>query len=301
MREPQQPPIDINLKGKIVEHAFWMKKEGYAENTITRRIKLLTTLLKRGANLLDPESVKATIAQQQKWNMKTKEIGVETYSCFLKMLGGKWDPPKYRPTRTLPFIPTEQELNQLIAGCNKKTATFLQLLKETGARCGEAWMLKWIDFNFENRTVNITPEKGSDPRQLRISDSLIAMLNNLSKDKPEPFGFCHRHFTRTYRQQRKRIAAKLKNNRINAIHFHTLRHWKATMEYAKTKDILHVMKILGHRNIQSTLLYTQLINFESDEFHSATAKTIQEAQKLVEAGFEYICDFDDVKLFKKRK
>jgi hypothetical protein len=26
--------------------------------------------------------------------------------------------------------------------------------------------------------------------------------------------------------------------------------------------------------------------FESDEFHSATAKTVQEAQKLVEAGFE---------------
>jgi len=291
----------IDAKGKIVEHAFWMKKEGYAENTITRRIKLLTTLMKRGANLLDPESVKAAIAQQQKWNLKTKEIGVETYSCFLKMLGGKWEPPKYRPTRTLPFIPTEQELNQLIAGCNKKTATFLQLLKETGARCGEAWMLKWTDFNFENRTVNITPEKGSDPRQLRISDRLIAMLNNLSKEEPETFGFSHRHFARNYRQQRKRIAAKLKNNRINEIHFHTLRHWKATMEYAKTKDILHVMKMLGHKNIQNTLLYTQLINFESDDFHSATAQTVQEAQKLVEAGFEYVCDFADTKLFRKRK
>jgi hypothetical protein len=73
------------------------------------------------------------------------------------------------------------------------------------------------------------------------------------------------------------------------------------MEYAKTKDILHVMKMLGHKNIQNTLLYTQLVNFESDEFHSATAQTVQEAQKLVEAGFEYVCDFADVKLFRKRK
>ncbi len=73
------------------------------------------------------------------------------------------------------------------------------------------------------------------------------------------------------------------------------------MEYAKTKDILHVMKMLGHRNIQNTLLYTPLISFESDEFFSATAKTVQEAQKLVEAGFEYVCDFSDVKLFRKRK
>ena len=73
------------------------------------------------------------------------------------------------------------------------------------------------------------------------------------------------------------------------------------MEYAKTKDILHVMKMLGHRNIQNTLLYTQLVNFEMDDFHSATAKNVQEAQKLVEAGFEYVCDFGEVKLFRKRK
>jgi hypothetical protein len=58
---------------------------------------------------------------------------------------------------------------------------------------------------------------------------------------------------------------------------------ETTMEYAKTKDILHIMKALGHRNIQNTLLYTQLVNFKSDEFHSTTAKTVQEAQKLVEA------------------
>jgi hypothetical protein len=58
------------------------------------------------------------------------------------------------------------------------------------------------------------------------------------------------------------------------------------MEYARTKDILHVMKMLGYRSIQNTLLYTQLVNFENDEFHSTTAKTAAEGQKLVEAGFK---------------
>ena len=59
------------------------------------------------------------------------------------------------------------------------------------------------------------------------------------------------------------------------------------------------MKVLGHKNIP--LFYTQLISFESDEYHSATATTVQDAQKLVEAGFEYVCEFDDAKLFRKRK
>jgi len=288
-------------RGKIVEHAFWMQKEGYAESTITRRTRLLRTIANKGANLQDPESVKETIGKQQKWQTKTKEIAVETYSLFLKMQGKTWNPPRYQSARKLPFIPTEDEVNNLIAGCNKKTATFLQLLKETGMRCGEAAMLQWTDFDFQNKTVNITPEKGSEPRQLRMSTQLIAMLNSLPKEKAKPFEGSHRHFARHFRSQRKRIACKLKNERILKIHFHTLRHWKATMEYAKTKDIIHVMQMLGHKNIQNTLLYTQLISFQSDEFYSATAKTVQDAQKLIEAGFEYVCEFNDVKIFKKRK
>ena len=292
---------DPESRGKIIEHGFWMQKEGYAESTISRRIRLLGTLVNKGANLKDPDSVKETIAKQQNWTTKTKQIAVETYDCLIKSQGLSWKKPIYQAVKKLPFIPTEEELNNLIASCNRKTSTFLQLLKETGMRCGEAFMLYWTDFDFENKTVNITPEKGSDPRQLRISMRLILMLKSLPQDKTKPFECSQRHFTRAFRRQRKKIANKLKNDRILKIHFHTLRHWKATMEYAKTKDILHVMKMLGHRNIQNTLLYTQLISFESDQFHSATAKTVQDAQKLIEAGFEYVCEFNEVKIFKKRK
>ena len=100
---------------------------------------------------------------------------------------------------------------------------------------------------------------------------------------------------------RKRMSEKLQNPRIRRIHFHTLRHWKATREYHKTKDILHVMQMLGHRNIQTTLIYTQLVSFEGDEFHSAVAQTVEEARKLVEAGFEHVCTYNDTMLFRKRK
>jgi len=73
------------------------------------------------------------------------------------------------------------------------------------------------------------------------------------------------------------------------------------MEYHKTKDILHVMKLLGHKNIKNTLVYTQLIEFKDYEYVSKVAKNVEEAKPLVEAGFEYVCDFDDAKLFRKRK
>jgi len=73
------------------------------------------------------------------------------------------------------------------------------------------------------------------------------------------------------------------------------------MEYHKTKDILYVMRLLGHKNIKNTLIYTQLIEFKDDEFVCKVAKTVQEASELVENGFEFICAFEDAKLFRKRK
>ena len=64
---------EADVKGKIVEHAFWMQKEGYAEATITRRIRFLKTLSNKGANLQDPESVKETLAKQQLGQQKPKK------------------------------------------------------------------------------------------------------------------------------------------------------------------------------------------------------------------------------------
>jgi hypothetical protein len=49
------------------------------------------------------------------------------------------------------------------------------------------------------------------------------------------------------------------------------------------------------------LRYVQLISFPSDEFYCATAKDVNEAKALIERGFEYVCDVDGVKLFRKRK
>ena len=153
----------------------------------------------------------------------------------------------------------------------------------------------------ETKTVNITPEKGSNPRKLKITDKLLSMLNILPKNQPLVFQGSQRHFVRAFRRQRKRVAFKLKNDRINKISCHTFRHWKATTEIAKHRTIKEVQYMLGHRSLVSTDYYVQLVAFESDDYISANARTIQEAQKLVEAGFEYVCDFDGDKLFRKRK
>lgn len=108
-------------------------------------------------------------------------------------------------------------------------------------------------------------------------------------------------FERTFYWVRTRTAHKLGNSRLLKIGFRTLRHFKATIEYSRTKDILHVMQVLGHKSIKNTLVYTHLVNFESDEYTVKVATSLEECTKLLEAGFEYVTDFEGKKLFRKRK
>jgi hypothetical protein len=60
------------------------------------------------------------------------------------------------------------------------------------------------------------------------------------------------------------------------------------------------MKLLGHKNIANTLIYTQLVEFDGDEYCSAVASSIEEAQKLIEAGFEYVCTYEGLMIFRRR-
>jgi len=40
---------------------------------------------------------------------------------------------------------------------------------------------------------------------------------------------------------------------------------------------------------------------ENDKFICKVAKTVDEAKALIEEEFKYLCKFEDVKLFRKRK
>ena len=70
-----------------------------------------------------------------------------------------------------------------------RTATFLQVLKETAMRSGEARRLRWTDIDFEKRLIRLNePEKGSNPRIWKVTAKLIGMLNNLPKKAEKVFG-----------------------------------------------------------------------------------------------------------------
>jgi integrase len=278
-------------------------KEGKAQSTVETATQRLSQLAKM-CNINDPEQIKETIAKLS-WKNSTKNNVAVICTYYLRFLGITWKRPTYTKENGLPFIPTEEEIQSLIVAAGTKTATLLQILYETGARIGEVLKLQWTHIDVQRRTIYITAEKGSNSRILPISPRLIDMLNRLPRINDKVFQ-CGKHTVRiNFEQQRNRTAIKLNNPRLRAIHLHTFRHYKGTTEYHKTKDIIHVKTVLGHKNIESTMVYINLENAifleANDQYTCKVAKNINEISQLVEAGFEYVTELDGNKIFRKRK
>ena len=294
-----------DVKGALVQFMWWLKKQGLSDKTVQSYVEMLKLLVSAGANIFEPESVKEALARLGKSD-SWKHNAVCAYSKFAEMHKLQWEKPKVKRVRPLPFIPLERELDDLIAAANKKTACFLQLLKETGMRAGEALRLKWVDVDFERRTITLnTPEKGGNPRIFKVSPKLIEMLNSLPRKSQKIFPVSYTALKCNFLRIRKKLTHKLGNPRLLQITFHTFRHWKATMEYHKTRDPLYVKELLGHKKLDTTLLYIQIEktlfqSSSSDEFIVKIAKTPEEIQSLLAVGFEWVGVKDGLVFLRKR-
>jgi integrase len=281
-----------------------MKKNAYAESTIICTGKRLRHL-KKYSNLEDPESIKAFIAKKDVSNA-TKESLIEAYALYCKAHKIEWEQPFYQRYDKQPRIPTEERLNAIIADSSERLAVALSIIKDLGLRPIEATWLRVRDIDLDSGAVTITSAKHCVGRTLRIKPQTLAMLKKYVglKNKGQNdrlFLGTSASLSRNYTTVRNRVAQKLADPAIKTIRLYDFRHFKASTEYAKTKDLLHVKAMLGHKDLRTTLRYTQLISFGADEYHVKVAKNVNEATQLIENGFEYVTEMDELKLFRKRK
>jgi len=281
-----------------------MKKNAYADSTIRAVGQRLKHLAKH-CNLDSSELVKGFIAEKSCSNA-FKESLVEAYDLYCRAHKIEWSKPFYQRYDKLPKIPSERKLDMIISSASRKYALILSILKELGIRPIELTWLKVRDIDLETGTVNITSAKHCVGRTLKLKPKTLALLKTHIHAKK--LGQSHTVFkmksgsmSENYRRIRNRLAEKLGDTSLKTIRLYDFRHFRASMEYHRTKDLLYVKKLLGHKDLRTTLRYTQLLEFADEEFHSATAQTVEEARKLIETGFEYVTEFEWVKLFRKRK
>jgi integrase len=294
----------------IEHYRIDQKKQGRPEATWKPRVRLLKQLLTL-TDITDPESVKLFLSDEKRcsWAVTTKLKAVDTYGTLLKFKHVQWEAPKYKKIDKLPFLPTEKEIDILIACCGRTTATVLQMLKETGMRIGELCRLKWTDLVLEKKTITVSlPEKGSNPRTLEISDKLIGMLNTLPRIHGENIFQPDSRYLRDYFcTQRKMTAEKETNPRLLQISFKTFRHWKGTTLYHDTRDLMEVKYQLGHKSIRSTEIYIHISKSyytgDSQKWFCIVVRTEEELINAVNSGFELVAETkgDFPRYFQKHK
>jgi len=261
-------------------------------------------MLAKSVNLDNPKEIKEYIARKKGKN-SYKEGIADAYNRYVKYNKMTWEKPTFRRSSQPPYVPTQEEITILISNAGPKYALILSLLKDTGMRPIELERstLRWYDL--QRGLVNVETAKYGAGRTLKLKPQTHAMLKDYVAK--HDFGLNDKIFpkvismNKSLQRIRNRAAKKLQRPELLRICLYSFRHYFATMLYHRTKDILHVKGKMGHRNLQSTLIYTHLVNFKDDEYTVKAVKTIPEACKLIEAGFEYVTELDEVKLFRKRK
>lgn len=156
----------------------------------------------------------------------------------------------------------------------------LELLYSTGMRRSEAAGLRMDDLDFNRGTVMIRQGKGKRDRMIPIGDRALAWITRyldevrptLSVEPDERYLFLSQtgevllpdHLSRIARTH---IAAS-GVNKSGACHL--FRHTMATLMLENGADTRYIQEMLGHAQLSSTQIYTQVSVKKLKEIHTAT-------------------------------
>jgi len=284
-----------------------MKKNAKSDATIKNVSKALTVLA-RSVDLNNPEQVKTFIATLDRKNGYKKQL-CYSYDCYAKYHGLKWQRPKYFIASKLPKIPLESKIDCIIAKASPKLALAIAMSRDTGLRPIELTNLRLRNIDLTKGAVYPETAKHGSARILKLRNSTLNMLNKYVASRhiginDKLFGCWNSDiYGNKFRETRNKTAQQMSDESIKGIRLYDLRHFFATMTYHKTKDILFVKQQMGHKKIETTLIYTQLLQFEQDNNYTCkVAQNAEQATQLIENVFEYIATTPEgLMLFRKRK
>jgi integrase len=229
-----------------------------------------------------------------------KQNYVNRYASLCKANNIIWKRPYYKSTTTQPKIPTREAIMKIITE-SRSNAPAYKTLMETGLMPYELSQVEQKNIDFEKRIIYAKGFKGHLARTFKLTEETTAMLNTyFTKHTKFPTS---KALTHSWIRAKNRVAERLQEPSIKTIRLYDLRHYYATNLYAKTDKILLVKQQLGHKKIETTMIYTQLVNFTEDEDYICTAtKDTAEAKQLIEHGFQYVNTTPDgIMLYRKRK
>ena len=201
------------------------------------------------------------------------------------------------------YLKTKPEIEKFLNSAKDEgqfTYSLYLIAIYTGMRQGEIAGLKWSDIDFEKRLITVQrsydgPTKSGEPRIVPILDVILKPLQELALTAFNEIVFpnqagkmqcrCARIFDETLKRILLRAGFLPQNQGGSAVHyitFHGLRHTFASHWMMNGGDIFKLQKILGHANIETTMIYSHLAPdaFVGDYSRMGKAHTYEPGQIL---------------------
>ena len=166
--------------------------------------------------------------------------------------------------KKLPIVLSHSEIEKIIeATDNAKYRLMISLGYACGLRVSEVINLKVLDLDIDELVVHIKSAKGKKDRISVLPEKLQNDLRNIiaGKNAIDYLFNSNRGGKLTTTSLQKMFRKSLANTRINKpATFHSLRHSFATHLLENGTDVRYVQELLGHSNIRTTQIYTQVTN-----------------------------------------
>jgi site-specific recombinase XerD len=228
--------------------------------------------------LLDPEQVHEYLFLLQKRSRTPSQTyfkhTVYGLRFLLKSEGLEYEYlrlPAIKADKKLPVVLSKQEVWAMLQSCALlKHKVLIGLLYGCGLRCMEVRSVRLADLDFDRMQLKVVQGKGKKDRYVPISEHLVRGLKTyISAEKPAEYLFGGNNiasraggdFDSRYSQKGVQWAVKEASKRagiIKEVSVHTLRHTFATHLLEDGLDILNVKELLGHEDIETTLVYLHI-------------------------------------------
>lgn len=254
-----------------------MQKEGYLEKlkqeleirnfsgkTIKSYLNAVSNLLDYSKNKeLSQQEVKKYIQIQiSKKNPSTISQNIFAIQFFFdKILNQKIYIPRPKKNKTLPIILTKEEALKLVnAPSNIKHKLILKLLYGCGLRVSEIVNLQKKDVNFNESLINIRLSKGKKDRFVKLPESIKNELQSYCNINNSELLFPSNRSGKLTTATIQAIVEKSAKicGLQKEVYPHLLRHSFATHLLEAGTDLRLIQKLLGHSDIKTTQIYTQI-------------------------------------------
>lgn len=167
-------------------------------------------------------------------------------------------PIKYQAEIRLPF--TSIEIDKLRSACkNLKERAIVELLLASGVRVAEFCDLNVEDINFVDDRVRIRHGKGNKERYTYLNDLAKEHLMKYLDDRTSGTLFLTSRKERYTKGGVRYLLHSIGDRAgVDDVHPHRFRRTFATMLASRGMPIQEIQKLMGHSNINTTMVYVSL-------------------------------------------